>query len=81
VIDRPAPVRPALRAILDEEEAVAESEIAPEETSSDEAAPAKKKELPKTGRHDRLLLLGAGAALALGGLSVAAGARRRAALR
>ncbi|MCA1842049.1 MAG: hypothetical protein LC792_02455 [Actinobacteria bacterium] len=44
-------------------------------------APAKKKELPKTGRHDRLLLLGAGAALALGGLSVAAGARRRAALR
>jgi LPXTG-motif cell wall-anchored protein len=39
-------------------------------------APAKK-ELPKTGPHDRLLLLGAGAALAMGGLGVAAGARRR----
>jgi LPXTG-motif cell wall-anchored protein len=45
-------------------------------------APApKKKELPKTGPHDRLLLLGAGAALAMGGLALAAGARRRAALR
>jgi LPXTG-motif cell wall-anchored protein len=40
-------------------------------------APAPKKELPKTGPHDRLLLLGAGAALAMGGLAVAAGARRR----
>jgi len=38
-------------------------------------APAKT--LPRTGPHDRLLLLGAGAALALGGLAVAAGARRR----
>jgi LPXTG-motif cell wall-anchored protein len=44
-------------------------------------APAPKKELPKTGPHDRLLLLGAGAALAMGGLGLAAGARRRAALR
>jgi LPXTG-motif cell wall-anchored protein len=44
-------------------------------------APAPKKELPKTGPHDRLLLLGAGAALAMGGLALAAGARRRAALR
>jgi hypothetical protein len=33
--------------------------------------------LPRTGPHDRPLLLGAGAALALGGMSVAAGARRR----
>ena len=40
-------------------------------------APAPKKELPKTGPHDRLLLLGGGAALAMGGLGVAAGARRR----
>lgn len=40
-------------------------------------APAPKKELPKTGPHDRLLLLGGGTALALGGLGVAAGARRR----
>ena len=40
-------------------------------------APAPKKELPKTGPHDRLLLLGGGGALALGGLGVAAGARRR----
>ncbi len=40
-------------------------------------APAAKKELPKTGPHDRLLLLGGGGALALGGLGVAAGARRR----
>lgn len=40
-------------------------------------APAPKKELPKTGPHDRLLLLGGGAALAMGGLAVAAGARRR----
>ena len=40
-------------------------------------APAPKKELPKTGPHDRLLLLGAGVALAMGGLGVAAGARRR----
>lgn len=39
-------------------------------------APAKK-ELPKTGPHDRLLLLGAGSLLAMGGLAVAAGARRR----
>jgi LPXTG-motif cell wall-anchored protein len=36
-----------------------------------------KKELPKTGPHDRLLLLGAGVALAMGGLAVAAGSRRR----
>ncbi|HEV3365036.1 MAG TPA: LPXTG cell wall anchor domain-containing protein [Acidimicrobiia bacterium] len=40
-------------------------------------APAPKKELPKTGPHDRPLLLGAGAALAMGGLALAAGARRR----
>jgi hypothetical protein len=44
-------------------------------------APAPAKTLPRTGRHDRLLLLAAGAALAMGGLAVAAGARRRAALR
>jgi len=44
-------------------------------------APAPVKVLPKTGRHDRLLLLGAGAALAMGGLAMAAGARKRAALR
>jgi LPXTG-motif cell wall-anchored protein len=40
-------------------------------------APAPVKTLPKTGPHDRLLLLGAGTALAMGGLAVAAGARRR----
>jgi hypothetical protein len=40
-------------------------------------APAPVKTLPRTGPHDRLLLLGAGAALAMGGLAVAAGARRR----
>jgi hypothetical protein len=40
-------------------------------------APAPVRTLPRTGRHDRALLLGAGAALALGGMSVAAGARRR----
>lgn len=40
-------------------------------------APAPKKELPKTGPHDRLLLLGGGGALALGGVGVVAGARRR----
>jgi LPXTG-motif cell wall-anchored protein len=44
-------------------------------------APAKKKELPKTGPYDRLLLFAAGTALAMGGLALAAGARRRAALR
>ena len=40
-------------------------------------APAPKKELPKTGPHDRLLLLAGGSALAVGGFGVAAGARRR----
>ena len=40
-------------------------------------APAPAKTLPRTGPHDRLLLLGAGSALAMGGLAVAAGARRR----
>jgi hypothetical protein len=40
-------------------------------------APAPVETLPRTGPHDRLLLLGAGAALATGGLAVAAGARRR----
>jgi hypothetical protein len=40
-------------------------------------APAPAKTLPRTGPHDRLLLLGAGAALAMGGLAVALGARRR----
>jgi hypothetical protein len=40
-------------------------------------APAPVRTLPRTGPHDRLLLLGAGAALAAGGLAVAAGARRR----
>ena len=40
-------------------------------------APAPVKTLPRTGPHDRLLLLGAGAALAVGGLAVAGGARRR----
>jgi hypothetical protein len=40
-------------------------------------APAPVTTLPRTGPHQRLLLPGAGAALAIGGLSVAAGARRR----
>jgi hypothetical protein len=40
-------------------------------------APAPLKTLPRTGPHDRLLLLGAGMALAMGGLGVAAGTRRR----
>lgn len=40
--------------------------------------PAPVKILPRTGPHSRLLLFGAGAALALGGLGVAAGRRRRA---
>jgi hypothetical protein len=40
-------------------------------------APAPVKTLPRTGPHDRLLLLGAGTALAMGGAAVAAGARRR----
>jgi hypothetical protein len=39
--------------------------------------PAPVRALPRTGPHDRLLLSGAGAALAAGGLGVAAGARRR----
>jgi LPXTG-motif cell wall-anchored protein len=37
--------------------------------------------LPRTGPHDRLLLLAAGALLAAGGFGVAAGARRRGLLR
>jgi hypothetical protein len=41
------------------------------------AAAAPPRVLPRTGPHNRPLLLGAGSALALGGLSVAAGARRR----
>ncbi|MEW6473177.1 MAG: hypothetical protein AB1679_12975 [Actinomycetota bacterium] len=40
-------------------------------------APAPVRTLPRTGPHDRLLLFGAGVALAMGGLGVAAGARRR----
>jgi len=40
-------------------------------------APAPEKVLPRTGPHDRLLLLGAGAALAVGGLAWGAGTRRR----
>jgi hypothetical protein len=44
-------------------------------------APAPEETLPRTGPHDRLLLLGAGVALATGGLAVAAGARKRASLR
>ena len=40
-------------------------------------APAPVRTLPRTGPHDRLLLLGAGVALATGGVAVAAGARRR----
>ena len=44
-------------------------------------APEPVKVLPRTGHHDRLHLLGAGAALAMGGLAMAAGARKRAALR
>ena len=40
-------------------------------------APAPVRTLPKTGPHDRLLMGSAGAALAIGGLAVAAGARRR----
>jgi hypothetical protein len=40
-------------------------------------APAPAKALPRTGSGDRLLVGAAGAALAVGGLGVAAGARRR----
>lgn len=40
-------------------------------------APVPVRTLPKTGPHDRLLLVGAGVALAMGGIGVAAGARRR----
>jgi LPXTG-motif cell wall-anchored protein len=40
-------------------------------------APIPVKTLPKTGPGDRMLLLGGGGALALGGLAVAAGARKR----
>jgi hypothetical protein len=40
-------------------------------------APAPVKTLPRTGPHDRALLFSAGSALALGGLGLAAGARRR----
>jgi len=40
-------------------------------------APAPVKTLPRTGPHSRLLLFGAGAALAAGGLGVGAGTRRR----
>ena len=40
-------------------------------------APVPIRTLPRTGPHDRLLLLSAGGALAAGGLAVAAGARRR----
>jgi LPXTG-motif cell wall-anchored protein len=40
-------------------------------------APVPQKQLPKTGPHDRLLLLAGGSALAMGGFGVAAGARRR----
>ena len=40
-------------------------------------APAPVKTLPRTGPHDRMLLFGAGSALAMGGLAVAGGARRR----
>jgi LPXTG cell wall anchor motif len=42
-------------------------------------APAPARTLPRTGPHDRLLMLAAGAALAAGGVGVAAGARRRSA--
>jgi LPXTG-motif cell wall-anchored protein len=41
------------------------------------APPPVPQTLPRTGPHDHLLLFGAGAALAAGGLSVAAGARRK----
>jgi LPXTG-motif cell wall-anchored protein len=40
-------------------------------------APAPVKTLPRTGPHDPLLLFGAGAALAVGGLAWGAGTRRR----
>ena len=46
-------------------------------TAAPAPAPAPVKTLPRTGPHDRLLLLGSGMALAAGGLGVAAGARRR----
>ncbi len=55
--------------------AVRASQGVPAPAPAPARAPAKT--LPRTGPHDRLLLLGAGAALALGGLAVAAGARRR----
>jgi len=41
------------------------------------APPAPVKTLPRTGPHDRLLVFGAGLALATGGAAVGAGARRR----
>jgi len=43
--------------------------------------PAPVQTLPRTGPHDRLLLLAAGAALAAGGFALAAGARKRGLLR
>lgn len=42
-----------------------------------EPAPVPVRTLPRTGPGDRMLLIGAGGTLALGGLAVAAGARRR----
>ena len=42
--------------------------------------PAPVKTLPRTGPHSRLLLFGAGVAMAAGGLGVGAGARRRRAI-
>lgn len=42
-----------------------------------EPAPVPVRTLPKTGPFDRMLLIGGGGALALGGLAVAAGVRRR----
>jgi LPXTG-motif cell wall-anchored protein len=52
-------------------------EAAGEPAPAPAPAPAPVKTLPRTGPHDRMLLLGAGAALAMGGAGVAAGARRR----
>ena len=50
---------------------------APTPTPAPAPKPAPVRALPRTGPHERLLLLGGGAALAAGGLGVAAGARRR----
>jgi LPXTG-motif cell wall-anchored protein len=58
----------------------APSRVAAAAPEAPEPAPVPVRTLPKTGPGDRLLLLAAGAALAIGGFGVAAGARKRRAL-